>query len=937
MDSLSKVLKISPVTLRLAAMAAIMGLFGSALYAQENSYTAGDKLFVLKVKPLLKQKCYACHAGESKIKGDLILTNREDMLLGGESSDHVLIPGDGNGSLLYKATTWTLEDYEMPPKEADKLTEDQTWLIRDWIDAGAPWPSEEDQAIIQEKYAEGVVVQTSGGLDDDWTNRRYEKANLWAYQPLNNPEVPSTSKQVHPVDAFINKELDKMGLTPARPTDRRTLIRRATFDLIGLPPRPEEVDAFLNDLAPDEQAFEKVVDRLLDDPRYGEQWGRHWLDVVRYADSAGFANDYERPAAWRYRDYVIRSFNKDMPYDQFIIEQVAGDEWNPDDPDALIGTGFLRMGSWENTSMSVARITRMQFLDDVTDIVGQAFLSHPLQCARCHDHKFDPIPTKDYYRMQSVFATTQFVDRKIPYQDSETLTGFEEKEAMEKRLQYFTTMRKVLSAKEAAAVKEWCLEKGIPNKGRGQLAKLGIPSEKLPPLGLGLTFEELGRQKVGRKNVLRTTYEMNKFKPYALSVYSGASPETPLISGKMVAMPDKPMSGGETEASHVLTGGDPFSRGAKVTPGVFSALPGSNDRLKATDWNSIPETPKGRRLAFAKWLASPKNVLVPRSMANRIWSYHFGRGIVDTPNNFGAMGGKPSHPELLDYLATQFIEFGWSIKEMHRLIMSSNAYRRSTEHQGRDRLEEKDPNEESYAAFKQRRLSAEELRDSMLFVSGELNPLVGGLPALPEINMDVALQPRQIMGSFAASYEPARTPEQRNRRSVYAKKARGLRNPMMEVFNQPSPDDSCEARQNSTVTPQVFSLFNGEDTLNRSIATALDLLRKNESRKVVIEDLFLRAYGRQPSRSDYKLYLAHWESMEKRHDGLTFEPRSFPKEVTRSAVDELTGRSFEFTERLFGFDDYVPDAGLGDVDATTRALAEVCLVVFNSNEFIYVY
>jgi hypothetical protein len=225
----------------------------------------------------------------------------------------------------------------------------------------------------------------------------------------------------------------------------------------------------------------------------------------------------------------------------------------------------------------------------------------------------------------------------------------------------------------------------------------------------------------------------------------------------------------------------------------------------------------------------------------------------------------------------------------------------------------------------------------MLYVSGELNPLVGGLPALPEINMDVALQPRQIMGSFAAAYEPARTPEQRNRRSVYAKKARGLRNPMMEVFNQPSPDESCEVRQNSTVTPQVFSLFNGEDTLNRSIATALDLLEKNKSRHAVIEALFLRAYGRMPSRADHRIYLAHWESMEKRHEGLTFEPRSYPREVTRSAVDELTGRSFEFTERLFSFDDYVPDAGLGDVDSMTRALAEVCLVVFNSNEFIYVY
>ncbi len=275
------------------------------------------------------------------------------------------IPGNAKGSLLYQSTTWTNEDYEMPPKEADKLTEAQTWHLRDWIDAGAPWPSEQKQASIQAKYAEGVLVETRGGLDEEWTRRRYKKEDLWAYQPLRHPEVPPGSERIHPVDAFINQKLADVGLAPAPPADRRTLIRRATFDLIGLPPRPEEVDAFVNDPEADSTAFKKVVDRLLHDRRYGEQWGRHWLDVVRYSDSAGFANDYERPSAWRYRDYVIRSFNKDKPYDQLIREQVAGDELHPDDPEALIATGFLRMGAWENTSMTVARITRQQFLDDV--------------------------------------------------------------------------------------------------------------------------------------------------------------------------------------------------------------------------------------------------------------------------------------------------------------------------------------------------------------------------------------------------------------------------------------------------------------------------------------------------------------------------------------------------------------------------------------------
>ncbi len=900
-----------------------------------DDYTDGEKLFALKVKPLLKQKCFGCHNDED-LEGDLILTNLEDSLLGGESSDEVLVPGDAAKSLMYISTTWSDPDYEMPPKEADKLTEEQTWMIRDWINAGAPWPSEEDEAIIQEKYAEGIIVQTSGGLDDDWTNRRYEKENLWAYQPIADPKPPARSKRAHPVDAFIDDKLYEIGLSPAKLADRRTLIRRATFDLIGLPPTTEEVNGFLRDRSSDDKAFAKVVDRLLADPRYGEQWGRHWLDVVRYADSAGFSNDYERPSAWRYRDYVIRSFNQDKPFNQFVIEQVAGDEWDPENPEAILATGFLRMGPWEHTGMSVARITRQQFLDDVTDSVGQVFMSHPLQCARCHDHKFDPIPTKDYYRMQAVFATTHFADRKVPFQDNETLAGWEEKVVMEKRNAYFEEMRGRLNKKSLEALKAWCEENGYEFGTRKQLLDRGVPVDDLPR-NIGLTLEEIGIRKVGSKNVQRTTFEMKKFEPYALSVYSGLAPENPQRSGSMLAMPSDPMGKGERDETHILAGGDPFGYAEEVSPGVFSALPDSNDTLESTRYNSIPESVQGRRLAFAEWLANPKNTLVSRSMMNRVWHYHFSQGIVDTPNNFGAMGGKPSHPELLDFLASRFIESGWSIKEMHRLIMNSKAYRRSTEYKHRDRLAEKDPNGKSYAVFLPRRLSAEELRDSMLYVSGELSTTMGGLPALPEINRDVATQPRQVMGSYAASYEPARTPEERNRRSVYAKKIRGLRNPFMEVFNQPSPDESCEARQASTVTPQVFSLFNGEDTLYRSIGTAIDLLEKNKSRKRVVEDLFMRAYGRKPDRTDMRLSLEHWETMEESDANTEFPPGTFEREVHRSAVEEMSGEEFSFTEVLFGFDDYVPDPGMADVDIETRALAELCLVVFNSNEFVYVY
>ena len=926
---------------RLSLTAALfMGIGLGKLQAElTEDVSEGEMLFALDVKPILATKCFSCHGDDpEEIEGGLDMTTREGLLKGGESFDDVLIPGNSEFSFIMEAVRWEDPDYEMPPKESDRLTEDQIWSIRDWIKKGAPWLDDDRVAAIRDEYAEGVIVQTSGALSEDWANRRYKEQDLWAYQPITNPAIPKTkSGAYHPIDAFIDYKLELSGIPAAPPANRRTLIRRATFDLIGLPPTPEESEAFIKDKRPDLEAFKDVIERLLADPRYGEQWGRHWLDVVRYADSSGFSNDYERPNAWRYRDYVIRSFNQDKPYDQFIIEQIAGDEWDPENPEMILATGFLRMGSWEHTGMSVARITRQKFLDDVTDIVGQAFLSHPLQCASCHDHKFDPIPTKDYYRIQAVFSTTHFADREVPFQENEHLIDTDEIEVMEKRREYFAGMRDTLNQKQKAARERWCIDNGVPAGTRRELIKQGIPEEKLPPRNLGLTDEEIGIFKVGQKNVARTEFEMKKFEPYAMSVYTGPLPEKPQSSGSILSIPKNPSESGTYESSHILIGGDPFGRGEEVTPGVFSALPGSNDTIEANPWNTIPKSPEGRRLAFAKWLASPDNVLVPRSIVNRIWSYHFSRGIAGNPNNFGAMAGKPTHPDLLDFLATSFIENGWSIKDLHRLILSSETYRRSTEHKNRELVIEKDPLGESYAIFTHRRLSAEELRDTMLFVSGELSSTIGGLPARPEINMDVALQPRQVMGSYAASYEPSRTPELRNRRSVYAKKIRGLRNPFMEVFNQPSPDESCEFRHASTVTPQVFSLFNGEDSLNRSIATAIDLLENNKTRKKAVETLFQRAYGRKPDKEELLLSLEHWKKMEDRHQGLTFPPRKLPREVERSAVEEMTGATFSFKEVLFGFEHYVADPSLADVDAKTRALSDLCLVVFNSNEFLYVY
>ncbi|MFM9168069.1 MAG: DUF1549 domain-containing protein, partial [Verrucomicrobiota bacterium] len=360
-----------------------------------------EQLFVRRINPLFHEKCLACHGkDEAKIKGGLDMRTSASTLKGGDSKLPGFVAGKPEESPLYLAVTRTHEDWEaMPPKEADKLYEKQVSWIKEWIAGGAPWPeASRAQAIAQANEAkwsaeDGTVMKTSGGLSPEWTNRKYKPADMWAYQPVKKPALPA--KQGNPVDAFIATKMPA-GLAVAPAADRVTLIRRATFDLLGLPPNPEEVAAFVNDPRPEAEAIAALVDRLLASPHYGERMAQHWLDVTRYADSSGFSNDYERGNAWRYRDYVVRSFNADKRYDQFIREQIAGDEIQPDNPEMVVAAGFLRMGPWELTAMEVPKIARQRFLDDVSNSVGETFLAHSLQCARCHDHKFDPIPTKDY-------------------------------------------------------------------------------------------------------------------------------------------------------------------------------------------------------------------------------------------------------------------------------------------------------------------------------------------------------------------------------------------------------------------------------------------------------------------------------------------------------------------------------------------------------------
>ncbi|MDQ3625387.1 MAG: DUF1549 domain-containing protein, partial [Verrucomicrobiota bacterium] len=418
--------------------------------------------FVRRIQPLFKEKCLACHGDdEKKIKAGYDMRTREAVLKGGDSEQAAVVPGKPGHSPLLLAISRNHAEWEpMPPKANDKLNEEQIGWIREWIKGGAPWPDPARQKEIALANAgkwsaeDGVMVKTSGGLSADWTERRYKPKNLWAYQPVRKP---AAGKQPAAIDALLAAKMPP-GLAPAPPADRRTLIRRASFDLLGLPPAPAEVAAFLADPATDDAAFSTVVERLLASPHYGEKWAQHWLDVVRYADSSGFANDYARGNAWRYRDYVVRAFNSDKPYDQFVREQIAGDELAADDPEKLIATGFLRMGPWELTGMEVAKVARQRFLDDVTNSVGETFLAHSLQCARCHDHKFDPVPTRDYYSMQAVFGTTQLSERPASFLPVENTGGFEEKKFLLERRQHYLAILKRLDAKSLAAAQAWIAE-----------------------------------------------------------------------------------------------------------------------------------------------------------------------------------------------------------------------------------------------------------------------------------------------------------------------------------------------------------------------------------------------------------------------------------------------------------------------------------------------
>ena len=851
-----------------------------------------EELFLSTIQPALKQQCLGCH-GEANTFAKLDLRTREAALRGGQRGP-AIVSHDPDSSLLLAAINHSGE-LQMPPGGTEKrLPQDLRQAFRAWIAGGAPY--------------------ASGYSPTSWD---FEDADLWAFRPVEKAELPvdgvEPARVRTPVDHFILAQLARKGIEPGPRADKISLIRRVAFDLTGLPPTPREVDAFVADDS--DGAYEALVERLLESPRYGERWGRHWLDVTRYADTSGYSNDFERPNAWRYRDYVIRSFNQDKPYDRFILEQIAGDELFSDDPEAVIATGFLRSGPWEHTGMAVAAVSRQLFLDDVTHHVAQSFLGLTLGCARCHDHKFDPIPTRDYYRMQAVFAKTAFARRPLEFLPSEAMEAFEQgRKPFEARISELE--RRMHDLHEAARHR-------LGQKQGAEAAAKATSSI----LQRHMDKEEAELLKLLRKRVTMHKLSKLRFEPLAMTVSNGLIPEWDSLASRNSYMKREDY---ENAMTHVLVGGDIQAPAEQVVPGSLEAVA----RYAGLPSAKIPATMAGRRSALAKWIADPRNPLTARVMVNRIWQYHFGRGLAANANNLGKMGSKPTHPELLDWLAAFFVEQGWSVKAVHRVILYSEAYRRSSHHPQRRMLDAKDPENLYLARFSPRRLEAEELRDSMLAVAGELTDLSGGPGTYPQINRDVARQPRHAMGTLQPVYEAEPTRVRRNRRSVYSFQQRSLLDPMVEVFDGANPDLTCERRESSTTPTQAFALLNSEQSRDMSLIMAGRLADLPEANQVAYG--FRLAYGRSPTDEEIRWSGSFIERMARHHAENAIPPRRPPRDVVHRITSELTGEKFEFVQPAYS-GPYEHNPHPSEMPPRTRALADFALALFNSNEFVYVY
>lgn len=807
------------------AVALVTGMVQGADDAPRPSAEA-ISFFESKVRPVLIEHCYKCHS-DVKQKGKLRLDSRESQLKGGEHGP-ALVPGDPEKSLLINALRHGEDDeLKMPPSK--KLPAEKIGALKQWVKMGAPWPA-------GDKVAEA----------------KSEKPH-WAFQPVKRPALPAVRNRdwaVNPIDAFVLAGLEGKNLTPNAPASKTELLRRVYYDVTGLPPTPEEVEAFLADRSAD--AYESLVDRLLASPRYGEKWGRHWLDLVRFAETNSYERDNPKPNAWRYRDYVIRSFNQDKPYDRFLREQLAGDELADGGNDGLIATGFYRLGIWDDEPTDREQ-SRYDGLDDIIATTGQVFLGLTVDCARCHDHKLDPMPQADYYRLLAFFQNINhyqnggLTDERPIFADAQAVVAYEE------RVRDLENRRHATATEMAAIEKEFvAIYKGQTDQEKFDLPRL-LKTDGARVLGK----ERFAHYEKLQKDLVRLRRQK--------------------VPGELALCVTE--RGRDALDTYLLRRGNPEARGEKVQPGfprLFAApdpvIPKPSANAKTT----------GRRLILADWIASPQNQLTARVMANRVWQYHFGRGIVRSASNFGLQGDRPTHPELLDWLASELVAGGWRLKPLHRLILLSNAYRMSS--RARDDGLKADPANDLLWRFDMRRLSAEEIRDSILAVNGTLGAKMYG----PGVYVEI---PREVLaGQSMPGYGWGKSPlVEQNRRSVYIHVKRSLLTPILERFDIAEPDRSSPTRFATVQPTQALTMLNSE-FLNKEAAVFAERLRKEagaDVEKQVLLALTL-ATSRKPSN----------------------------EEVRRGV--ELVAKLQE-----------------ADKLSVEQALQSLCLLVLNLNEFVY--
>ena len=756
-----------------------MSLASAAFAGGDEAQRAAEKFFETEVRPILVNRCYDCH-GDKKQKGGLRVDDISHLKLGGDTGP-AFVAGKPDESAMIEAVRYQRADFQMPPKE--KLPEAEVAVLEKWVALGAPWPQTNSQK----------VVLTEGGFTK-------EQRDFWCFQPLSNPEPP---REVGgwartAIDRFIAKKHAEVGLTPASEADASELARRATMDLHGLPPTREQLEFLEADKSP--EAYERFIDGLLASPHYGERWAQHWLDLVRYAESDGYNADEFRPAAWPYRDWVIRSLNDDKPYDQFVREQLAGDEVAPENPDVLVATGYLRNPIYEWNQADV-RSQWDLILTDITDTTGELFLGLSFGCARCHNHKFDPILQRDYFRLRAFFAPVQ-------WRDDMKLATLEQQSAYDKQqAEWEAATAEIRGAMEAMGKGQ--REKRVDAALRRFNDELKTMVRKSPeerdPMEkqlVNLCERQLTRARKGFDPLksLKTDEEKAKYTALSeeLKKFDSLKPK-PLMDA-FVATDVGPRAPATTFKTRK---GEQY-----VAPGFLSILDPGEAVIPPVGSST------GRRTALAQWITRPDNQLSTRVIVNRVWQYHFGRGLVASSSDFGKLGEKPSHPELLDWLARRFVAEGWSLKKLHKEIMLSSVYRQTARREPSQLALTVDPLNKLLWRFNPRRLDAEQVRDAMLFASGELDLKAGGAP------------------------EDANAV----RRSIYTIKKRNNQNELLRSLDAPAGFTSTSERQSTTTPTQALFLLNGDWPLSRA--------RKVSSRVQNVDEAFQAVLGRAPSAKE---------------------------------------------------------------------------------------